>query len=109
VRTRIPTTEFIVLLLHGNPDMVVTEGHLEELRLASVMHHYGYRSVVGTIWSVLGVDRLDFSEAFYATLLSRGAAQLDEKSAEALRFAVQRLQREGMPLERWVNWIHYGV
>jgi CHAT domain-containing protein len=109
VRTRIPTTELIVLIFHRNPNMMETEGCLEELQLASIMHYYGYRSVVGTIWGVLDVDALDFSEAFYTTLLSRGAAQLGEKSAEALRYAVQRLRREGMPLERWVNWIHYGV
>jgi hypothetical protein len=50
-------------------------------------------------------------EDFYKSILLRdepGVAYY-ERSAQALRDAVQNLRRKGVRLERWVNYVHYGA
>ncbi|KAI0246847.1 CHAT domain-containing protein [Lactifluus subvellereus] len=110
VCARIPTTELAVL--SGCHTAELTEG-AEGLNLAAAMQYYGFRSVVGTMWSMADIDGRDFSRPFYRTLLSQVGTDgdpLEENSAEAFRLAVQRLRmKEGMTLERWVNWVHYGA
>jgi hypothetical protein len=50
-------------------------------------------------------------EYFYKSILSRDEPGVVyyERSAPALRDAVQILRRKGVPLERWVNYVHYGA
>ncbi|KAH9968512.1 hypothetical protein BGW80DRAFT_1337902, partial [Lactifluus volemus] len=112
VRTRIPTTELAVLSASHTAGPHKREGLEEGLHLASAMHYHGFSSMVGTMWGMVDDDGPSFSEGFYKSLLPRGAedaVRLGEKSAQALRVAVQKLRNRGVPLERWVNWVHYGV
>ena len=50
-------------------------------------------------------------EDFYNLLLSTDEPGIPyhERSARALRDAVKNLRRKGVPLERWVNFVHYGA
>jgi hypothetical protein len=86
----------------------------EGLNIAAAMQYHGFGSVVGTMWKMVDTDGKDISESFYRYLLARSEESsnvlLGERSARALRDVVQVLRRKkGMTLERWVNWVHYGV
>ncbi|KAH9956127.1 hypothetical protein BGW80DRAFT_1466620 [Lactifluus volemus] len=112
VRTGILTTKLAVLSASHTAGPYKMEGLEEGLHLVSAMHYHGVSSMVGTMWGMVDDDGSSFSEEFYKALLSLGAedgVRLGEKSAEALRVAVQNLRNRGVPLERWVNWVHYGA
>ena len=84
----------------------------EVLHLAAAMQFCGFRSVVGTMWAMADTDGQDIARNFYHSVFSDGAQDTNyyERTAEALRDAVVRLQRKtGMTLERWVNYVHYGA
>ena len=114
VRSQLPTAEFAFLSACHTAEL--TEGSIadEGLHLAAAIQHCGFRSVVGTMWAMADIDGADLSKYFYKTLFSDKADQngvpYHERSAWALHIAVQKLRRKrGMTLERWVNFVHYGV
>ncbi|KAI9450843.1 hypothetical protein BJY52DRAFT_1300692 [Lactarius psammicola] len=102
--------------LHGEDrltllDIVNSRPQLAEFAFLS---YHGFGSVVGTMWDMVDTDGSDISEAFYRYLLARcgksRGVPLGERSARALRDAVQVLRRKrGITLERWVNWVQYGA
>ncbi|KAI0247643.1 CHAT domain-containing protein [Lactifluus subvellereus] len=86
----------------------------EMLHLAAAMQYCGFRSVVGTMWAMADMDGTDLSTCFYGHLFSpigeEDELTLCERSAGALRDAVREMRKkEGMTLERWVNYVHYGA
>ena len=90
----------------------LTDGSIadEALHLTAAMQHCGFRSVVGTMWEMEDTDRRDVAEHFY--MFSGGDESIPyyERSAKVLRDAVQKLRREKrVGMERWVNFVHYGV
>ena len=113
VRSHLPTGEFAFLSACHTAE--VTEGSLidEGLHLAAAVQYCGFSSVVGTMWAMVDEDGRDLAEHFYKALFSpvqdEGMPH-HERSAKALQFAVQRLRRRRwITLERWVNFVHYGV
>ena len=57
-------------------------------------------------------DGSDLAERFYKSIFSSNNAGLPyyERSAEALRNAVRALRKKKkLPLEQWVNFVHYGA
>ena len=111
VRANLPAAEFAFLSACHTAE--VTEGSVEDegLHLAAAVQFCGFRSVVGTMWAMVDEDGQDLAENFYKALFanSRGTPY-HERSAKALRFAVKKLRRKrGITLERWVNFVHYGV
>ncbi|KAH9035190.1 hypothetical protein EDB85DRAFT_1863314, partial [Lactarius pseudohatsudake] len=72
------------------------------LTKALQMRNCGFRSVIGTMWAMAGIDGPDFARHFYMPTFYKGIPYC-EKSAEALRDAVQKSRRI---LERWVNLVH---
>ncbi|KAH9055396.1 CHAT domain-containing protein [Lactarius vividus] len=84
----------------------------EALHLTAAMQYCGFRSVVGTMWEMADTDGRDLAENFYKSLFSSQEQGVPcyERSARALRDATRRLRRkEGISLERWVNFVHYGA
>ena len=84
----------------------------EALHLTAAMQYCGFRSVVGTMWEMADVDGRDLAKSFYKLLFSGQDTGVPyyEKSAGALRDAIQRLrEKRGITLERWVNFVHYGA
>jgi CHAT domain-containing protein len=112
VGSRIPTTDLAVLAASHTAELTGKEKNVEGLHLAAAMHYCGFKSVVGTMWDMSSADEPQFSELFYAKLCSMGEKDgipLGEKSAEALRHTVQILRKRGVPMHRWVKWVHYGL
>ena len=84
------------------------------LHLVAAMQNCGFRSVVGTMWAMADTDGADLSKYFYKTLFSdkanQNGVQYRERTARALQITLKKLwKKRGMPLEQWVNFIHYGA
>ena len=119
VRSHVPTAELAFLSACHTAE--VTEGSIidEGLHLAAAVQYCGFRSVVGTMWAMIDEDGRELAKHFYKALFSnsrrdQGIPYPDgmpyhERSAEALHFAVKKLRRRRITLERWVNFVHYGA
>ncbi|KAI0293090.1 hypothetical protein BC826DRAFT_1016877 [Russula brevipes] len=84
----------------------------EGLHLTAAVQYCGFRSVVGTMWAMADEDGEGLAALFYASMFSSDepGVPYHEKSARALRDAVQSLRRKKrLPLEQWVNFVHYGA
>jgi CHAT domain-containing protein len=114
VRSQLPDAEFAFLVACHTAEMTDESPSDEALHLAAVMQYCGFRSIVGTMWEMADTDGRDLAGNFYRSLFTGRREGVDyyERTAEALRDAVVKLQRKkgiGMSLERWVNYVHYGA
>jgi CHAT domain-containing protein len=112
VRSRLPAAEFALLSACHTAEL--TDGSIadEALHLTAGMQYCGFRSVVGTMWAMADTDGRDLAEHFYKSMFlgEDRSVPYYERSAKALRDAVQTLRREKrVSLERWVNFVHYGA
>jgi len=87
----------------------------EVIHLASGMLAAGYRSVVGTMWSVFDKHCPDVAELFYKNLLEDVVQpKMDgSRAARALHAATQELQEKVFDTPysfvAWVPYIHIGI
>ena len=112
VRCRVPTTELAVLSSGRTAELVDGTNFIEGLHFAAALQHYGFGSVVGTMWDLGDVGGEDLSLGFYKEMLSGGVEDgtlPSERSAGALRHMVQKLRETRVTLQRWANWVHYGA
>jgi len=112
VRSRLPDAEFAFLSACHTAEL--TEGSIadEGLHLTAAVQYSGFRSVVGTMWAMADQDGGDLAKVFYKSIFSSGEVDVPyhERSARALRDAVRSLRRKKkLPLEQWVNFVHYGA
>jgi CHAT domain-containing protein len=81
----------------------------ESIHLAAGMQFAGYQSVIGTMWAMADVDGPVVAAVFYKYMFrKRGHADCADAAA-ALAKATRELRRRGVPLDRWINFVHYGV
>ncbi|KAH9977053.1 CHAT domain-containing protein [Lactifluus volemus] len=112
VRSRIPTAEFAFLSACHTAELTEESISDEALHLTAAMQYCGFRSVVGTMWAMADKDGQYLAKDFYELILSSDEPGVPyyERSARALRDAVKDLRRKnGLSLERWVNYVHYGA
>ena len=112
VRSRLPAAEFAFLSASHTAEL--TEGSIadEGLHLTAAVQYCGFRSVVGTMWAMADQDGGDLAKCFYKSIFSSDEPGIPyyERSARALRDAVRSLRRKkNLPLEQWVNFVHYGA
>ncbi|KAJ7676193.1 CHAT domain-containing protein [Mycena rosella] len=69
----------------------------------------GFRSAVGTLWSMDDRDGPSVAENFYTHLFRDGRRPRATDTAEALRSTVGELRANNTPYARWVPFIHMGV
>lgn len=70
----------------------------------------GFRSVVGTRWAMADEDGPIMAEEFYRHMFRNGPAAVDCRDvARALSKAIRELRRRKVPLERWINFVHYAI
>jgi CHAT domain-containing protein len=90
--------------IHGTPDEVI--------HLAAALQFCGFRSVVGTLWSMVDTDGPDVAEDFYKYMFrnvnAKGAVDFRD-SAGALNFATAVMRSRRVPYERWINFVHIGA
>jgi CHAT domain-containing protein len=113
MRSRLTTAEFAFLSACHTAE--ITDGSIadEALHLTAAVQYCGFRSVVGTMWAMADMDGQSLVEDFYKSTFScdgqGSSVPYHERTAQALRDAVKKLRcKEGVSLERWVNFVHYG-
>jgi CHAT domain-containing protein len=112
VRSRLPSAEFAFLAACHTAELTEDSASDEGLHLVAAMQYCGFRSAVGTMWAMADVDGPDLAKHFYRSMFAKRKKGIPhyERSAEALRDAVQKLRRKKrISLERWVNFVHYGA
>jgi len=114
VRSHFPSADFAFLSACHTAEITDESIADEALHLTAAMQYCGFRSVVGTMWALADTDGRDLAEHFYKTMYSDEEALSGvpyyARSARALRDAVQNLRRKKVvPLERWVNFVHFGA
>ncbi|KAI0261958.1 CHAT domain-containing protein [Gloeopeniophorella convolvens] len=112
VKSKHPEAELAFLSACHTAEWTDEHAPDEALHLTAAMHYCGFRSVVGTLWALADTDGRDISKHFYQQLFAEaeGGFPIGEGSARALRDATQKLRgKRGVALERWVNFVHYGV
>ncbi|KAG2743891.1 hypothetical protein P692DRAFT_20837966 [Suillus brevipes Sb2] len=81
----------------------------ESIHLAAAMQLSGFRSVIGSMWSVDDEVAQEVVSAFYGNLVD-GSGRLDcTRAAMALHKAVKKLRRNNVPLEQQIVFVHIGV
>jgi hypothetical protein len=82
----------------------------ESVHISAGLQFAGFRSVVGTMWSIADIDGPFVSKRFYERLYANGTSLPHaEDTALALHVAVRQLRDNSVALERWVPFIHIGV
>jgi CHAT domain-containing protein len=82
----------------------------ESLHMVAGMQFAGFRSVVGTMWSIHDEDGLFVTEKFYEDISKNNVHPKASDAAQALHQAVHKLHKEkNVPAVRWVPFIHVGI
>ncbi|KDQ50413.1 hypothetical protein JAAARDRAFT_42076 [Jaapia argillacea MUCL 33604] len=82
----------------------------ESVHMAATMMYLGFRSAIGTMWSMHDVDGPHIASAIYPALLKDGKINGDiDAIPYALDEAVRELRNEGVHPSRWATYIHMGV
>jgi CHAT domain-containing protein len=90
-----------------------TVGHAsspdEAIHLAAAMQFSGFRSVIGSMWSVDDNVAGQLVSAFYDNMLDAGSGTFDcSRAAVALHEAVKKLRKK-IPFEQQIVFVHIGV
>ena len=112
IRSRLPSAEFAFLSACHTAELTEESIVDEGLHLSAAVQYSGFRSVVGTMWAMADIDGQVLAKHFYASVFSKKWEDVPyyERTAEALRDAVQELRRrKKVTTERWVNFVHYGA
>jgi len=111
VRLRIPICEFA--FLPGSHTAELTEGSIpgEALHFAAAVQYLGCRSVIGSMWATLDRDGQNLAKDVYFSMFAGDdhGVPYYERSARALRDAVKKMRDRGVPLARWVGFVHFGA
>jgi len=83
----------------------------EAIHLAAAMQFSGFRSVVGTMWSVHDAIPAKFVSTFYDMLVDDSGRLDCARAAVALHQALKKLRNsdEKIPLNQQIVFIHIGV
>ncbi|KDR67675.1 hypothetical protein GALMADRAFT_257932 [Galerina marginata CBS 339.88] len=108
MHARLPNAEFAFLsACHSAASDLVTPN--ETIHLAAALQFCGFRSVVGTLWEMNDQDGPNISKEFYKHMFrSTGKADFRD-SAEALSVAIREMRKNGVPLYRWIMFVHIGA
>ncbi|KAG1822523.1 CHAT domain-containing protein [Suillus subaureus] len=81
----------------------------ESIHLAVAMQFSGFRSVIGSMWSVDDKVARQVVSAFYDRLVDDSGRLDCTRAAVALHKAVKNLRRNNIPLEQQIVFVHIGV
>ncbi|KAG0703385.1 TPR-like protein [Suillus ampliporus] len=81
----------------------------ESIHLAAAMQFSGFRSVIGSMWSVDDKVALQVVSAFYSNLVDDSGRLDCRRAAVALHKAVKSLRKKTISLEQRIVFVHIGV
>ncbi|KAJ7646380.1 CHAT domain-containing protein [Mycena polygramma] len=108
LRLPLPNAQF-VFLAACQTAMGDTKMINESFHLGGGFMTAGFRSVIGTMWSMNDSDGPVVAEIVYSHLFRDGREPQASDAAEALHLAVGELKKRDVPYERWVPFIHMGI
>ncbi len=111
MQARLPNAELAFLAAcHSAAIESESETPDEVLTLAAAMQFCGFRSIVGTLWTMSDEDGPVLAEKFYKHMLRHGLDQMDVRdSAEAVHLATESMRKAKVPLHRWTTFVHVGI
>jgi len=77
----------------------------EVIHLAAALQFCGFRSVVGTLWSMFDVDGPNVVEDFYRHMFRKEGIRDFRDSARALNHATGRMRLRRIRIDRWILFI----
>ncbi|KAG2341044.1 hypothetical protein BDR05DRAFT_888831 [Suillus weaverae] len=81
----------------------------ESIHLAAAMQFSGFRSVIGSMWSVDDKVAQQVVSAFYDNLVDDSGRLDCTRAAVALHKAMKKLRHNNIPLEQQIVFVHIGV
>ncbi|KAG1908857.1 CHAT domain-containing protein [Suillus fuscotomentosus] len=81
----------------------------ESIHLAAAMQFSGFRSVIGSMWSVDDEVAQEAASGFYENLIDISGRLDCTRAAMPLHKALKKLRRSGIPLEQQIVFVHIGV
>ncbi|THG93370.1 hypothetical protein EW026_g7847 [Hermanssonia centrifuga] len=111
MQARLPNAELAFLAAcHSAAIESQSETPDEVLTLAAAMQFCGFRSIVGTLWTMNDSDGPVLTEKFYKHMLRNGLDHTNVRdSAEAVHLATKSMRESGVPLHRWTTFVHVGI
>jgi CHAT domain-containing protein len=110
MKARLPDAELAVLSACNSAAINVDDTPDEVIHLAAGLQFCGFRSVVGTLWSMADIDGPDVAEDFYRHMFREAGGIGDFRdSAMALNCATREMRKRGVPMDRWINFVHIGA
>ncbi|THG93695.1 hypothetical protein EW026_g7612 [Hermanssonia centrifuga] len=111
MQAKLPNAELAFLAAcHSAASESTSKTPDEVLTLAAAMQFCGFRSIVGTLWTMSDSDGPVLAEKFYKHMLRHGLDKLDVRdSAEAVHLATKSMREAGVPLHRWTTFVHLGI
>ncbi|KAG8957179.1 hypothetical protein FRC03_010482 [Tulasnella sp. 419] len=80
----------------------------ETLHLGSGLQFVGFRSVIGTMYSMDDQDGPFLAKEVYGYMLKHEHNDYSD-AAKALHNAVKNLKKKGVAVYRWINYVHIGA
>jgi len=114
-RLQVPNVEFVFLSTGHTAELTGKSPADEEHHLTGPIQYCGFRSAIGTnrtMWATADVDGLYPAGNLYSSVFPDrwGGVSYCEGTTVSLWDAVKSLQRKkNMNIERWVNFVHYGI
>jgi len=110
IKARLSNAELAFLSACRSAAIDINNTPDEAIHLAAALQFCGFRSVVGTLWAMTDLDGPDVAEDFYKYMFHKMGAGGDFRgSAAALNYATQRMRIRGVPVDRWINFVHIGA
>jgi len=81
----------------------------ESMHLAGAMICAGFCGAIGTMWGIADWDMPKVANLVYSELFKNGRVPKVDEASHALNVAVQTMRRKGVPLHRWLPFVHIGV
>ncbi|KAJ6529339.1 CHAT domain-containing protein [Mycena capillaripes] len=107
LRMPLPNAQFVFLAAcqtaMGDAELVNESFHLSGGFITA-----GFRSAIGTMWSMNDEDGPTVAGIVYSHLFRDGRPRASDAS-EALSLAVKELRNRKIPYERWIPFIHIGI
>ncbi|KAF9467760.1 CHAT domain-containing protein [Collybia nuda] len=82
----------------------------EAMHLSGAFIAAGFQGAIGTLWNMADADGPMVAEVVYQHIFnSQTKTHNVMLAAEGLKIAIEKLQRQGAPFERWMPYIHVGL
>jgi len=81
----------------------------ESMHLVGAMICAGFCGAIGTMWGIADWDMPKIANIVYTELFKNNRVPKVDEAAHALNVAVQAMCRHGIPLHRWLPFVHIGV